>query len=298
MAVASDADDPAGIRAGGSRADPGGAARTGGDHHRAVRRSVRAAVVARGAKRRSSCLAGDPSVALTGVAVTVAARLEHLRRPPPRAAISSLPRNPCSTAPTTNPAIALRMRCIWRRRPTSTRRSWSSGDSPITGTRASPIRALRRWPRRWLEGWPGGDHIYPIPEISLSSLAAHVSKRLGLGGGMRTIGPPDMRVRTVLLSPGTTDLASTVARLNRVDVVLAGEPREWKSSRRARRTGGRRSQGTHLGRANRFGGAGCAPAPPGFARSCLACGRSAACQRPVLERRIMTAQDIVTRIQQ
>ena len=60
----------------------------------------------------------------------------------------------------------------------------------------------------WKDG-PGGDHVYPIPEISLSSLAAHVSKRLGLGGGMRTIGPPDMRVRTVLLSPGTTDLAST-----------------------------------------------------------------------------------------
>jgi hypothetical protein len=37
-----------------------------------------------------------------------------------------------------------------------------------------------------------------------------------------------MRVRTVLVSPGTTDLASTVARLKGADVVLAGEPREWE----------------------------------------------------------------------
>ena len=35
--------------------------------------------------------------------------------------------------------------------------------------------------------------------------------------------------RTVLLSPGTTDLPSTVARLPRADVVLAGEPREWEA---------------------------------------------------------------------
>ena len=79
----------------------------------------------------------------------------------------------------------------------------------------------------WKDG-PGADNIYRIPETSISSLTAHVSKRLALRGGMRTIGPPGMRVRTVLVSPGTTDLASTVARLKGADVILAGEPREWE----------------------------------------------------------------------
>jgi NIF3 (NGG1p interacting factor 3) len=79
----------------------------------------------------------------------------------------------------------------------------------------------------WKDG-PGSDNIYRIPETSLSSLMAHVSQRLELRGGMRTVGPPGMRVRTVLVSPGTTDLATTVARLKGADVVLAGEPREWE----------------------------------------------------------------------
>jgi hypothetical protein len=38
-----------------------------------------------------------------------------------------------------------------------------------------------------------------------------------------------MPVRSVLLSPGTTDLPSTVARMPRADLLLAGEPREWEA---------------------------------------------------------------------
>ena len=67
-----------------------------------------------------------------------------------------------------------------------------------------------------------------IPETSLSSLTAHVRSRLGARGGVRTLGPRDMRVRTVLLSPGTTDMATTMAGLKNADVVIAGEPREWE----------------------------------------------------------------------
>ena len=43
------------------------------------------------------------------------------------------------------------------------------------------------------------------------------------------VGQPGMRVRTVYLSPGTTSLASAVANLQKADVILAGEPREWEA---------------------------------------------------------------------
>jgi hypothetical protein len=38
-----------------------------------------------------------------------------------------------------------------------------------------------------------------------------------------------MRVRTVFLAPGTTSLASAVTNLQKADVILAGEPREWEA---------------------------------------------------------------------
>ena len=83
-------------------------------------------------------------------------------------------------------------------------------------------------------GWsayrlPDGDAIYKIPEMRLDALLEHVRTRLHARGGLRWIGRPDMPVRTVLLSPGTTDLPSTVARMPRADLLLAGEPREWEA---------------------------------------------------------------------
>jgi putative NIF3 family GTP cyclohydrolase 1 type 2 len=83
-------------------------------------------------------------------------------------------------------------------------------------------------------GWgayrqPDGDAIYRIPETRLDALLEHVRTRLHIRGGLRWIGRPDMPVRTALLSPGTTDLPSTVARMPRADVLIAGEPREWEA---------------------------------------------------------------------
>ncbi len=73
------------------------------------------------------------------------------------------------------------------------------------------------------------DPIYRVPDIRLDALVEHVRTKLHLRGGLRWLGPSDLPVRTVLLSPGTTDLPSTVARMPQADVVIAGEPREWEA---------------------------------------------------------------------
>ena len=79
-------------------------------------------------------------------------------------------------------------------------------------------------------GWPLPDAggIVRIPETSFSNLLTHVRQRLAIRGGLRTIGSPAMRVRTLLLSPGTTDVPAVISRISAVDVVIAGEPREWE----------------------------------------------------------------------
>jgi putative NIF3 family GTP cyclohydrolase 1 type 2 len=75
---------------------------------------------------------------------------------------------------------------------------------------------------------PGTNGVFTIPDTTVSRLAAHLRERLQMRGGLRTLGAPDMKVRTVQLIPGTTDVATVMARLNDVDVVVAGEPREWE----------------------------------------------------------------------
>ena len=71
--------------------------------------------------------------------------------------------------------------------------------------------------------------VYTIPSTTLGALTDHVRARLGVKGSLRVIGSPGMRIRRVLLSPGTTDLAGTVKNLPQADVIVSGEPREWEA---------------------------------------------------------------------
>lgn len=69
-----------------------------------------------------------------------------------------------------------------------------------------------------------------IPSIDLGALAAAVKKNLQVRGGMRVIGSPQTRVRRVGLLPGNTAIQASVALLPDVDVIVAGEVREWEST--------------------------------------------------------------------
>lgn len=73
-----------------------------------------------------------------------------------------------------------------------------------------------------------GGAVIAIPEMRFSALVSHVRQRLHTRGGLRTLGTPDLRVRSVLLSPGTTEVPTVMGRLAQMDVVIAGEPREWE----------------------------------------------------------------------
>jgi putative NIF3 family GTP cyclohydrolase 1 type 2 len=171
--------------------------------------------------------AGNPAAVLTGVAVTVAARLENLRRAAASGCNLVITQEPVFYGPNDEPgsratdAVYLAKRAyveeaklvVWRFSD-----HWSARQpDPRVAALAEAL------------GWPAGaGSVVTIPETSLSSLTAHVRSRLGMRGGLRTVGARDMRVRTVLLSPGTTDMASTMAGLKTADVVIAGEPREWE----------------------------------------------------------------------
>ena len=73
-----------------------------------------------------------------------------------------------------------------------------------------------------------------MPAVTLESLAGRVASRLDARGGVRVVGRPQTRVRTIGVLPGTRSIQDTVAWLPQVDAVIAGEIREWESSEYAR----------------------------------------------------------------
>lgn len=83
-----------------------------------------------------------------------------------------------------------------------------------------------------------------IPETSLDALVSHVKKSLKSRGGMRIVGDPNLRIRKVAFLPGSTAIQAAIQTLPGVDVIIAGEVREWETVEYVRDTvalGGKKS---------------------------------------------------------
>ena len=72
------------------------------------------------------------------------------------------------------------------------------------------------------------------PATALEALASEIKKKLNAKGGIRVVGDPAMRVQTIGLIPGTSPIQTALDLLPSVDVVVAGEVREWESVEYAR----------------------------------------------------------------
>jgi putative NIF3 family GTP cyclohydrolase 1 type 2 len=70
--------------------------------------------------------------------------------------------------------------------------------------------------------------------ITLRALSSEMKSKLNARGGIRVVGDPQTKVRTVGLLPGTTTIQAALRMLPAVDVIIAGEVREWESVEYAR----------------------------------------------------------------
>jgi putative NIF3 family GTP cyclohydrolase 1 type 2 len=84
-------------------------------------------------------------------------------------------------------------------------------------------------------GWthfqnPENPHLYTLPATTLRKLAADVARKLDQPI-LRIVGDPTMPVTRVALAPGASGFARQVSalELHDVDVLLAGESREWET---------------------------------------------------------------------
>jgi len=176
--------------------------------------------------------AGDPRTIVTGVATTVSATLPLLRK------AADAGRNLIVTceptfyagndepgARATDPVYLAKKTFIEERRLVVWRFSDHWG-ARVPNEFTTALAAALGWAGRRAADNPS---IYEIPPTTMAALRTHVQSRLALRGGMRVVGSPGLRIRRVLISPGTTDLPSTVTNLAQADAVLSGEPREWEA---------------------------------------------------------------------
>ncbi len=175
--------------------------------------------------------AGDPSVPITGIATMAMPTIDLLRRA--AAARANLIVTPEPTFYSANdqpgprasdPVYLAKKALIDQQRLVIYRFSDQWNATPALDPAAALAAALG-----WRAAGASPGAIYQVPETTLDGLKAALRTTLALRGGLRTVGPSSLRVRSVFLSPATTTLAAAMAGLEHADVVISGEPREWEA---------------------------------------------------------------------
>ena len=73
-----------------------------------------------------------------------------------------------------------------------------------------------------------------VPSMTIDALATYLKAKLKARGGIRVVGKSDAHVEKIAVLPGTIPIQTTLNVLPTVDVMIAGEIREWESSEYAR----------------------------------------------------------------
>ncbi len=84
-------------------------------------------------------------------------------------------------------------------------------------------------------GWSGrrvksDDALYDIPPASAEETVSLIRRRLNIRGGLRGVGDRKATIRRVLLHPGSMPPAIMWQRYTEVDMIVAGEVREWENT--------------------------------------------------------------------
>jgi putative NIF3 family GTP cyclohydrolase 1 type 2 len=84
-------------------------------------------------------------------------------------------------------------------------------------------------------GWSGGrlksdDALYDIPAATAEEIVNLMRRKLNIRGGLRAVGDRKATIRRVLVHPGAMTPATMWQRYSEVDLIVAGEVREWENT--------------------------------------------------------------------
>jgi putative NIF3 family GTP cyclohydrolase 1 type 2 len=74
------------------------------------------------------------------------------------------------------------------------------------------------------------DVLYEIPPAAAEDVVGQIRKKLSLRGGLRAVGDRKATVRKVMLCPGVMTPSTIWQRYAEVDLIIAGEVREWENT--------------------------------------------------------------------
>jgi putative NIF3 family GTP cyclohydrolase 1 type 2 len=74
------------------------------------------------------------------------------------------------------------------------------------------------------------DEVYEIPKAAAEATVALIRGKLNLRAGLRAVGDRKATIRRVLLFPGSMTPATMWQRYSEVDLIVAGEVREWENT--------------------------------------------------------------------
>jgi putative NIF3 family GTP cyclohydrolase 1 type 2 len=175
--------------------------------------------------------AGDPSTPVKGIATTAMATLDVLKK-----------------------AVKANTNLILTYEPTFySRADGSSGADPVVKAKRDFVennslvvfRLRDHWQSRKQNdmiaglaaalGWSAHGVIYDaslfeIPPATAESTVALIRSKLNLRGGLRALGDRNATIRRILLFPGSMTPAIMWQRYSEVDMIVAGEVREWENT--------------------------------------------------------------------
>jgi putative NIF3 family GTP cyclohydrolase 1 type 2 len=193
--------------------------------------------------------AGDPATVVSGVVTTSLATLDVMRRAVKSGANLIVTSGPTFYSRTDSPMPPAGRGRGATPPPSTSDPVFTAKNEFIRTNKLVVWRFSEHWRRQtpdpfvvgmidalgWTKYGSGGNpRRVTIPALTLDALAADAKAKLGARGGIRVVGDPQARVQTIGLAPGTIAIQETLAILPQVDVMIAGEIREWESSEYAR----------------------------------------------------------------
>jgi putative NIF3 family GTP cyclohydrolase 1 type 2 len=178
--------------------------------------------------------AGNPDTPVNGIAVTMMATMDVLQRAAAHGDNLIITHEPTFFDHLDTPQGIKEDDAVWKEKREFIEQHglviWRFHDHWHSRTPDGILAGMTR-----LLGWthfqnPENPHLYTLPATTLRKLAADVAKKLDQPI-LRIVGDPAMPVSRVALAPGASGFGRQVAalELDGVDVLLAGESREWET---------------------------------------------------------------------
>ena len=178
--------------------------------------------------------AGNPDTPVKGIAVTMMATMDVLQRAAARGDNLIITHEPTFFDHSDTPQGIKENDAVWKEKREFIAQHglviWRFHDHWHSRTPDGILTGMTR-----VLGWtefqnPKNPHLYTLPAPTLRRLAKDISKKLDRPI-LRIVGDPAMRVTRVALAPGASGFAKQAAALESddVDVLLAGEAREWET---------------------------------------------------------------------